>query len=158
MGWAKNRIYLTKLTICIKKSKSSVSAKTLMMPITPHSSPQNQQGTQRKLTDRLLLAHWKSDSCSSTIRREQTLIPQGAHWQSDRQGLTVCIKEITCHLYKTRFQAMRADEPMATSEGYLILSRQKSIPSPYWLNGTLLPDVWPTAGKCQADSREQSGV
>ena len=92
-------------------------------------------------------------SCSSLFRREQTLIPQGAHWQSDRQGLTVCIKEITCHLYKTRFQAMRADEPMATSEGYLILSRQKSIPSPYWLNGTLLPDVRPTAGKCQVDSR-----
>jgi hypothetical protein len=25
------------------------------------------------------------------------------------------------------------------------------------LNGTLLPDVRPTAGKCQADSREQNG-
>ena len=30
--------------------------------------------------------------------------------------------------------------------------------SPYWLNCTLLPDLRPTAGKCQADSREQSAV
>jgi len=38
-----------------------------------------------------------------------------------------------------------------------VLVTVKSAQSPYWLNGTLLPDVRPTAGKCQADSREQNG-
>ena len=34
------------------------------------------------------------------------------------------------------------------------LSKVNSLP--YWLNGALLPDVRPRAGKCQADSREES--
>jgi len=32
-----------------------------------------------------------------------------------------------------------------------------SVALPYWLSGALLPDVWSTAGKYQADSREESG-
>ena len=36
----------------------------------------------------------------------------------------------------------------------LICTDKKS--SPYGLSGALLPDVRPRAGKCQADSREQS--
>ena len=89
---------------------------TLHSPLTEPSlkSPRNQQGTQRELTDRLLLAHRKASSCSLLVRKEQTLIPQGADWQSDRQGLTVCINEIGD---KSRFKTIRADELIAISEG-----------------------------------------
>ena len=38
----------------------------------------------------------------------------------------------------------------------MFLVSVKSAQSPYWLNGALLLDVWQTAGKCQADGREQS--
>jgi hypothetical protein len=67
--------------------------------LTPHSPHRNQQGTQRKLTDWLLLAHRQSASCSSLFRREQlqrhtltvvrelwfrkerTASPSGTDWQ-----------------------------------------------------------------------------
>ena len=35
-------------------------------------------------------------------------------------------------------------------------SAQESMPSPYWLNSTLLPAVRPRAGMCQAESMEES--
>ena len=69
---------------------------TLHSPFTDPSlkSPWGIQGTQRKLTDSLLRAHRKPASCSSLVRRERTLSPQGADCQSDRHGLRVCFKWI----------------------------------------------------------------
>jgi hypothetical protein len=40
--------------------------------------------------------------------------------------------------------------------GSYFVYKWRVSPSPYGLSGALLPDVWPTAGKCRADSREES--
>ena len=48
--------------------------------------------------DWLLLAHRKPASCSTLFRREQTLIPQGAEWQSVGQGLAVRINEVVSQI------------------------------------------------------------
>ena len=44
--------------------------------------------------DSLLLAHWRLAFCSSLFRKERTLIPQRAEWQSAEHGLAICINEI----------------------------------------------------------------
>jgi hypothetical protein len=57
-----------------------------------------------------------------------------------------------CHLSENKWLLFR--------NKWHLLREQKPCtgcpPSPYWLNGALLPAVQPTAGKCQANSREQS--